>query len=389
MSNMQGITYLTNLLSEANKIKESELTRTKQLAAAQRRSSNMVDLRKQQNIVQTAFKPKQSSYLEQSTQNRTANISGISELYRAAKEYNPLGSSKTEEQLKEPLTYLSKLKSDTVISALGDQLNATGTMLQGEESKLSSWKQMDSLQNQINSLKKGTLVRGVASGNHPFSYYKPATTSQLQEAEKLQLELNDYKKYHPESASERNKLIRDWNNLKPIYKDILNPQQTTLNNLIAEQEKYFGSNFANVSKEQLSAADWTAWQQLSGDVTKYTSLRDTYINKFKSDPSKYNKDWIKQYNDLITASATSMTTEIPKILQAATSTAESVKQTQQATLSSLEALDKSFGSQSRIPAEQRKVSDINTRQQVLSRIQRVGSFNENAKPTPKFEARPY
>jgi len=386
MSNMQGISYLTNLLSEANKIKESELTRTKQLAAAQRRTANSADLRKQQNIVQTAFKPKQSSYLEQSSQNRNANISGISALYRAAKEYNPLGSSKTEEQLKEPLTYLSKLKEDTVVSALGDALSATGKTLQGEEAKTSDWGIMNSLENQIKTLTAGRL----AGGPRNYMYRMPPTAAELSAAAKLQTQLNELKLANPESIQERNKLTRDWNNLRVITRDFIAPQQTTLNNLIAEQEKYFGKDFANVSKEQLTSADWTAWQQLSGDITKYTSLRDTYINKFKSDPSKFNKDWIKQYNDLITSTATSMSAEIPKVLQSATNTAASIKQTQQTTLSALEALDKSFGMQSRVPAEQRKVSDVNTtRQQVLSRIQRVGSYSEKSKPTPKFETRPY
>ena len=117
-----------------------------------------------------------------------------------------------------------------------------------------------------------------------------------------------------------------------------------------------------------------------------------YINKFKADPSKYNKDWIKQYNDLITSTATSMSAEIPKVLQSATNTAASIKQTPQATLSTLEALDKSFGTQARIPAEQRKVMDVSSgesRQQALARAQRVGTFTKGVKPTPKFEARPY
>jgi len=388
MSNMQGISYLTNLLSEANKIKESELTRTKQLAAAQRRTANSADLRKQQNIVQTAFKPKQSSYLEQSSQNRNANISGISALYRAAKEYNPLGSSKTEEQLKEPLTYLSKLKEDTVVSALGDALNATGTMLQGEEAKTRDWGIMNSLENQIKTLTSNKIIR--TSGNH--WYNSSPTTADLNAAAKLQNQLKELKLANPESMQERNKLTRDWNNLRAINKDFITPQQTTLNNLIAEQEKYFGKDFANVSKEQLTSADWTAWQQLSGDITKYTSLRDTYINKYKADPSKFNKDWIKQYNDLITSTATSMSAEIPKVLQSATNTAASIKQTQETTLSALEALDKSFGMQSRVPAEQRKIMDISSgesRQQALTRVQRVGTFTKGVKPTPKFEARPY
>ena len=388
MSNVQGVSYLTKLLEQANSIRAAEVTRTQQLAASTRKAASRVNLRKQENIVPTAIRPRQTSYLEQTTQNRPVTTTGISDLYKVAKEYNPLATTTAEEKLKEPLTYLSKLKSDTVISALGDQLNATGKMLQGQEAKTRDWGLMDSLEKNIKLLTSGTTVR--TSGNH--WYFHTPTTAELKQAANLQSQFNDLKLANPESISERNRLTRDWNNLSIINKELLTPQQATLGNLIAEQEKYFGKDFANISKEQLATADWTAWQQLSGDITKYTSLRDTYINKFKADPSKYNKDWIKQYNDLITSTATSMTAEIPKVLQSATNTAESIKQTQQATLSTLEALDKSFGTQARIPSEQRKVRDVSSgesRQQALARVQRVGSFTQGVKPTPKFEARPY
>jgi len=389
MSNMQGISYLTNLLEQANTIRASEITRTQQLAAAQRKAAGMVNLRKQDNIIPTAIRPRQTSYLEQTTQNRPVTSTGISDIYKVAKEYNPLATTTAEEKLKEPLTYLSKLKTETSVSALGDALNATGTMLQGEEAKTRDWGIMNSLEKEIKRLTAGTLA-GV--GRRGYMYYVPPTAGDLNAAAKLRTQLNELKLANPESIQERNTLTRDWNNLRVINKDFIAPQQTVLSNLMAEQEKYFGKDFANVSKEQLATADWTAWQQLSGDITKYTSLRDTYINKFKADPSKFNKDWIKSYNDLITSTATSMTAEIPKILQTATNTAASIKQTQQATLSTLEALDKSFGTQARIPAEQRKVMDVSSgesRQQALARVQRVGTFTQGVKPTPKFEARPY
>jgi hypothetical protein len=385
---MQGISYLTNLLQQANTIRASEITRTQQLAAAQRKAAGMVNLRKQDNIIPTATRPRQTSYLEQTTQNRPVTSTGISDIYKVAKEYNPLSTTTAEEKLKEPLTYLSKLKTETSVSALGDALNATGTMLQGEEAKTRDWGIMNSLENQIKTLTSNKTIS--TSGNHWYTSYP--TTADLNAAAKLQTQLNKLKLANPESIQERNRLTRDWNNLRVINKDFIAPQQTVLSNLMAEQEKYFGKDFANISKEQLATADWTAWQQLSGDITKYTSLRDTYINKYKADPSKFNKDWIKQYNDLITSTATSMSAEIPKVLQSATNTAASIKQTQQATLSTLEALDKSFGTQAKVPAEQRKVMDVSSgesRQQALARVQRVGTFTQGVKPTPKFEARPY
>lgn len=388
MSNIQGISYLTNLLEQANSIRAAEVTRTEQLAAATRKAASTVNLRKQQNIIKTSITPRQTSYLEQTTQNRPVTTTGISDLYKAAKEYNPLETTTVEEKLKEPLTYLSKLKSETMVSALGDAVNATGTMLQVQEAKTRDWGLMNSLEKNIKLLTAGS--GSFAAGRHYVR--KPPTTSQLLEAKKLQDQLDILRQANPESISERNRLTRDWNNLSIINKELLTPQQTILSNLIVEQEKYFGKDFSNISKEQLAAADWTAWQQLSGDIAKYTSLRDTYINKFKADPSKYNKDWIKQYNDLITSTATSMTAEIPKVLQSATNTVESIKQTQQATLSTLESLDKSFGTQTRIPNEQRKVMDVSkqsSRQQALERVQRVGTFTQGVKPTPKFEARPY
>jgi hypothetical protein len=388
MSSMQGLSYLTGLLEQANTIRASEIAKTQQLAASQRKADRMVNLRNQYNVIPTAIRPRQTSYLEQTTQNRPVSSTGISDIYKAAKEYNPLGTTLAEEKLKEPLTYLSKLKTETSVSALGDALNATGKMFAGEEAKTRDWGIMNSLEKEIKRLTSGSYR--TASGNH--GYYVPPTAAELNAAAKLQTQLKELKLANPESIQERNRLTRDWNNLRVVNRDFIAPQQTALSNLIAEQEKYFGKDFANVSKEQLTAADWTAWQQLSGDITKYTDLRDTYINKFKSDPSKFNKDWIKSYNDLITSTATSMTAEIPKILQTATNTAASIKQTQQATLSTLETLDKSFGTQARIPAEQRKVMDVNSaesRQQALARVQRVGSFTKGVKPAPKFESRPY
>ena len=112
MSNVQGVSYLTKLLEQANKIRATEVTRTEQLAAATRKAASRVNLRKQQNIVPTAIRPRQTSYLEQTTQNRPVTTTGISDIYKVAKEYNPLATTLSEEKLKEPLTYLSSLKQD-------------------------------------------------------------------------------------------------------------------------------------------------------------------------------------------------------------------------------------------------------------------------------------
>lgn len=368
MSNVQGVSYLTKLLEQANKIRATEVTRTEQLAAATRKAASKVNLRKQQNIVPTAIRPRQTSYLEQTTQNRPVTTTGISDIYKVAKEYNPLATTLSEAKLKEPLTYLSSLKQDTISSLqsqLKEQQGVVGFLNKVKAEQLKNTFNNKTVESYANTELGKKYLKKAGSGSYTYYTYNLAGVNN--EQEKL-------------------------NRLETVNKDILAPQQTTLSNLIAEQEKYFGKNFANVSKEQLATADWTSWQKLSGDITKYTSLRDTYINKFKADPSKYNKDWIDQYNKLITDTATSMTAEIPKVLQSATTAAQSIRQTQQSTLSTLEALDKSFGTQARIPSEQRKVMDVSSgesRQQALARAQRVGSFTQGVKPTPKFEARPY
>ena len=47
MSNVQGVSYLTKLLEQANSIRAAEVTRTQQLAASTRKAASRVNLRKQ------------------------------------------------------------------------------------------------------------------------------------------------------------------------------------------------------------------------------------------------------------------------------------------------------------------------------------------------------
>jgi len=356
--------YLTDLLQKASEYRARQLEMQRKQSATKSRA--------RLKPVQTNYNlPFSKTKIEQDTRNRTISGSEVTNILSAAKEFNPFVSTKTEEQLKEPLTYFDTL-SKSVSTGYLDQ---TKSLVEQRENLI---KQREA---ELKNIPQGSSgvgfgsTRGTGGG-----WFKPNPVY-----------TNIYRKYENQLKPIEQQISR----LGTINQNIYSSQIQNLSNLSTELKKYYGSNFENISKEQLAVADLGSFQSLTGDIAKYTSLRDSYIKKYQQTGSKVDMDWINQYNDLLNSTAKSISSELPKIFAAAGKTVESIKQTQQSTLSGLEQLNKVFGERGRstlkTPVEQRKPTDVQsetTRQQVIARMQRLTSTGEGSKPSPKFTPRP-
>lgn len=372
MSNMQQMSYLQNLVSQANKLKIEQENRQKELAMTYEtkvRQANMSNRARQAELSTSKQKtliPRKKPLVEPDLAYTQESVRGIGALYEQAKTYDPFATTKTETQLKEPLTFFDTLSKKVSTNYLEQQ-----KLLVDQKEALIK-KRNEELKNTPQSIIERMWGR-------PWVIENPQYTRIL----------NLYQQ-------QIRPIDQQISRLGEINQNVYLNQQQTLANLIAEQEKYYGKNFSNVDKNILSVADWSGWQSLTGDIAKYTSLRDSYINKYKSSGSKVDMDWIKQYNNLISSTLTSMSSEVPKTLTAAQKTAGTLQSTATATLSTLESLNKAFGERGKSTIkptlEQRKVIDVSgvdtTRQQVIARMNRVGSYLDQSKPAPKFESRP-
>lgn len=155
-----------------------------------------------------------------------------------------------------------------------------------------------------------------------------------------------------------------------------------LQGLVDEQTKYLGKNFANIDTKTLAAADWTSFNNLTGDVAKYNSLRDSYLAK--KTKTKVDTDWIKQYDILLADTYKAMSGEIPKILKNASDSYNTILGTKEAGLAAIQAL---------IPTQEKNmnkpidVSQVDPRSQIANRVKLVNQYSQT-KPTPVFESRP-
>ena len=155
-----------------------------------------------------------------------------------------------------------------------------------------------------------------------------------------------------------------------------------LQTLNDEQTKYLGKDLSNINTKLLSSADWTSFRNLEGDVVKYNSLRDSYVAKAKK--TKVDTDWIKQYDTLLADTYKAMSAEVPKILQSARNSYDTISKTRDTTLAAIESLlpmDKQ---------DRKKTMDVSfedPRSQVANRMKLVNNY-ATKKPTPVFENRP-
>lgn len=402
MSNMSGMGYLHKLLQDAQKRQAEEATKRQRLQIQERVDFVRGKDKPQTNrpINQTAVRPRDRYGEEQDFRDRPTGSSNVSSILSAAKNYAPLSTTKTEEQLRKPLLTLADLKSGTGQSIKLDitkQKTENDFLSQLESARLKTVLPKFGGGNAWNARRKHNSRTAALAASEEYqqnlALYNTLTESDL--GKKFTTKASGFQSHLPATLNQTavNKAQQNWDRLSTLHKNYILPLEADLGTLITEQETYFGKNFSNLSKEQLAASDWTSINSLSADIEKHTSLRDSYITKYKSDPSKYNSDWIKTYSDAIRDTAKSMRNEFPKIFSAATSSVEKIKSTQGSTLATIEAINKWFGNNDpEQVARKRESKDVapENRQQLLSRIDRVGTaISKGVKPAPKFEVRPF
>jgi hypothetical protein len=291
MSSMGGINYLSNLLSEANKLRTEQENRQRSIVSQYEtkvRQSNISNRERQASANTSANRTitqRKNTLMEPDTTYTKESVRGMTELYNKAKSYNPFSSIKTEKQLSEPLNYFSTVSKDVSTS----YLDQTKPLVEQREALLKQKAEA------LKPLQQQSIIGGNRNTRRQAQAQTQRSAWQIEMAFKSQLE----------------PIEQQLSRLNSINSSVYTNQQTSLKNLIAEQEKYYGKNFENISKEQLALADWKGWQSLSGDLAKYTSLRDQYVNRYKTSGSKIDMDWIKQYNDLIISTQKSMSEELP------------------------------------------------------------------------------
>jgi hypothetical protein len=355
MSNMQGISYLSDLLKKASEFRtrQLEIDRKKTLASMSTREPN---------ARQTRLIPKTKPIGEYNLPQKRIAGAEITNIYQAAQQFNPFETNKTEEQLKEPLTYFDNLSKKVSTSYLEQQK----PLVEQREALIQ---------------KRNKELEGIPDS---ISYRKPGRGGSFSAPNPTRIRIaREYqKKLEP--------IEQQISRLGTINTSIYGSQTKTLGELSNELKKYYGQNFENISKEQLAAADLSGFQSLTGDIEKYTSLRDSYIKKYQQTGSKVDMDWIKQYNDLLTDTSKSISSELPKIFASASNAVSSIKESQNSTLSALEALNRAAGvqqSSKERPPAQTDISNI-SRQQAISRSQRLQQYGEASKPSPVFKPRP-
>jgi hypothetical protein len=380
MSSYQsGVDYYSNLIKQANTLKQEQENRQRKLVAdyeTKIRQSNISQRERQAEQNQASNRtitPRKQTLIEPNTAYTREAVSGMGQLYEKAKAYNPFATQKTQAQLNMPLTYFNTLTGEV------------NTYIKGNQDKFAS-QIADVKTRQAKEIEDLKKKYGINENTNYFNNYNYSNF--IRDAAWLN------RKYEQEINAYNTQLGR----FNTIAGNVISSQTKTLSDLNAELKKYYGQNFENISKEQLAVADLKSFMSLKADIEKYTDLRDTYIKKYQSDPSKFNMDWVNQYNNLLNDTAKAISSELPKIFTAAGKQVSTIQKTQQDTLASLEKLNEVFGERGKAPVktvEQREqqVKDVTnvSRDQALARLQRLstsGAGSAKSKPAPKYEERP-
>lgn len=377
-SNPTGMEYLSGLLQQANTLRQEQENRQRKLVSdyeTKVRRSNISERSRQASLSESSSRtltPKKRNLIEPDTTYTKEAVGGMGQLYQQAQAYNPFATTKTQSQLYAPVSYFETQSSNVNKSITENKLNFA-TQLENidkaEKAFVSSLRQKYGMPEGI---------RGSRRQEQAFvrEYYGRAQGFAAQK-QSIQNQLNRYN----EAAS------------------VIGGHTKTLNDYSNELKKYYGQNFENISKEQLAVADMKSFQNLTAEMEKYTSLRDSYIKKYQTSGSKVDMDWIKQYNDLMNNTAKSISSELPKIFTAAGKQVSTIQKTQQSTLDALGKLNQVFGERGQgdvkqtLEQRQRKVEDVTSvsRDQALARLQRLsssGAMGAKSKPAPKYESRP-
>ena len=152
--------------------------------------------------------------------------------------------------------------------------------------------------------------------------------------------------------------------------------------LVAKQDYLLGKDLSNIDTRTLASANWTGFNNLTADVEKYKSLRQSYW--LKPTKTKVDQDWIKQYDTLLADTYKAISTEIPKILNNARASYNTISKTRDTTISAIESLmplDKQSKKQTK------DVATTDQRSQIANRVKLVSNY-ETKKPNPVFVTRP-
>ena len=152
--------------------------------------------------------------------------------------------------------------------------------------------------------------------------------------------------------------------------------------LVAKQDYLLGKDLSNIDTKTLASANWTGFNNLAADVEKYKSLRQSYW--LKPTKTKVDTDWIAQYDTLLADTYKAISTEIPKILNNARSSYNTISKTRDTGIAAIEALmplDKQSKKQTK------DVATTDQRSQIANRVKLVSNY-ETKKPNPVFVTRP-
>lgn len=313
--------YLGNLLSKATQLTlvNSKRLQNQAMLTPQATRTNIV--RRTQGTVES-----DTRFTQQAK-------SSVSNLYKRAQLYDPFNvGDKTQADLQKPLTYLNDILTNTKPVGYTEEYYAKD-----------------------------------------LKYRQPT-------AAELEKQTADYKAL--KSKVKPGSPIRIPNTRFVVTDPTAEVNKIMLQGLVDEQTKYLGKDFANIDTKTLAAADWTSFNNLTGDVAKYNSLRNSYLAK--KTKTKVDTDWIKQYDTLLADTYKAMSGEIPKILKNASSSYNTILGTNEAGLAAIKSL---------IPTNQKNmnklidVSQVDPRSQIANRVKLVNQYSQT-KSTPVFESRP-
>ena len=319
--------YLDDLLKKAN---QALITNSK-------RERNQAMLGSQQPVTNTTRRTTQG--IETNNRSQQTQNSSLQTILKQAKAYDPFAVvNKTPDDLKKPLTYLN-----TTLASL----KPIGYTEEYYSTDMKNWKN--------------------------WKYRQPT-------AAELAQQTADYKS--KKSRVKPGSVIRVKDTRFVVTDPTAQVNKAMLQGLVNEQTKYLGKDLANVDTKTLSSADWTSFNNLTGDVAKYNSLRASYLAK--NNKTKVDTDWIAQYDTLLADTYKAMSAEIPKILKNARSSYDTIAKTRDTTISAIESLmplDKQSKKQTK------DVATTDQRSQIANRVKLVSNY-ETKKPNPVFVTRP-
>jgi len=377
MSNFNS-SYLADLIKRAQVIREQQQQRESLLARQQTITSRL----KPTQVTPTAIRPRQRVMGEPDTVIRQRRDE-IAPLIKQAESFQ-VAKKPTKEVLSafDFFGQQSRANQQNISSPLGETKKQIEALQRVQE--LSS--SISQLQPSNPYYRRGTRATRI--------YYR---TPQIQNALKAlqeeqanllkQLNIKSVFDVRPKLESLRVKQSR----LEELNK-LYGVSGSGLSSLQTELDKFYkANNKLQVSEDILSMADLKGWNTLKAEYEKNISLRNTYQQKYLKSGSKFDKDWLETYNKAVLDTAKNMSSELPKILRSAETSLTAARGTKEATLGSLQAIQKSLRPVDVVQQKERvtiKEAMVSPREQAIARAGMVSKFDSTIKKTPQFKARP-